>query len=158
MGSESAMTVLLAWREISAVSRGIADYMDNIDSFPTRIYGPADRHGVIEWQYILQSVRGLQQLTTFAGWRSDEGDRYLEGWATLTSERGARSLPVRRARLRFFHSQMLEVPSFKTVLDETIARADLMLEAVFPESRFERLDLDDYFDRKFLPQRRQYHG
>jgi hypothetical protein len=82
------MTVLLAWREISAVSRGIADYMDSIDSLPTRIYGPADRHGVIEWQYILQSVRGLQQLTTFAGWRSDEGDRYLEGWATLTSERG----------------------------------------------------------------------
>lgn len=152
------MTVLLARREISAVSQGITAYMESNANLPTRIYGPADRHGVIEWQYILRSVRGLQQLATFAGWRTDEGDRYFESWATLTNERGARSLPVRRARFRFFQPQMFEVPIFRTVLDETIARADLMLEAVISESRFQRLDLDDYFDRKFLPQRRQYLG
>lgn len=91
----------------------------------SKLYGPADRHAVIEWLYLLRTGRGVTQLATFSVWLED-GQAAFEGWASLNFKEGAVSQPARRSLLSDLQWATVQSDDFRTVIGSTLSLAEVL--------------------------------
>jgi hypothetical protein len=82
--------------DLKDIDKSIESSLHYLWPTAVRIYGPADRHGAIEWMYLLEDLREARVYISFALWAEADDAYVLEGSTGVTTAVGVQRSHVER--------------------------------------------------------------
>jgi len=127
MGGSSRMKLpQISSPELSDIDKSIQGALYHFWPSAVRIYGPADRHGAIEWMYLLDDLREARVYVSFSLWAEDEDAFVMEGSTGVTTAIGAARSHVERHTFPDL-SGITADRDFVGLLDETVKRGGVIV-------------------------------